>query len=85
MNIFKKKAMLTTTALLGFGGYILYQNIKTRLDNLEEEVWSMDEEELEMCPYCERVYTIEDDERNVCLEIEEHVNGNKEDCNYIQE
>lgn len=77
MNIFKKKAMLTTTALLGFGGYILYQNIKTRLDNLEEE--------LEMCPYCERVYTIEDDERNVCLEIEEHVNGNKEDCNYIQE
>ena len=60
MNCIKKKALFATTAFLGIGGYILYQNLKTRIDDLEEEIWNLEEAELETCPYCERVYTMED-------------------------
>ena len=59
MNCIKKKALLITAGFLGVGGYILYQNLKTRIDDLEEEIWGMEDAELEVCPYCERVYTIE--------------------------
>ena len=55
MNCIKKKTLFVTTAFLGIGGYILYQNLKTRIDDLEEEIWGMEDSELEVCPYCERV------------------------------
>jgi hypothetical protein len=61
MNCIKKKTLFVTTAFLGIGGYILYQNLKTRIDDLEEEIWGMEDSELEVCPYCERVYTMEDE------------------------
>ena len=35
--------------------------LNVRIDDLEEEIWSMEDSELEACPYCERVYTIEDE------------------------
>ena len=51
MNCIKKKTLFVTTAFLGIGGYILYQNLKTRIDDLEEEIWGMEDSELEVCPY----------------------------------
>lgn len=59
MNCLKKRAMFITAGFLGIGGYILYQNLKSRVDDLEEEIWGMEESELEACPYCDRVYTME--------------------------
>ena len=59
MNCFKKRAMFITAGFLGIGGYILYQNLKSRVDDLEEEIWGMEDSELEACPYCDRVYTME--------------------------
>ena len=59
MNCFKKRAMFITAGFLGIGGYILYQNLKSRVDDLEEEIWGMEDYELEACPYCDRVYTME--------------------------
>ncbi len=59
MNCFKKRAMFITAGFLGIGGYILYQNLKSRVDDLEEEIWGMEDYELEDCPYCDRVYTME--------------------------
>ena len=44
MNCFKKRAMFITAGFLGIGGYILYQNLKTRVDDLEEEIWGMEDE-----------------------------------------
>ena len=44
MNCFKKRAMFITAGFLGIGGYVLYQNLNS---------------ELEVCPYCDRVYTME--------------------------
>ena len=41
MNCFKKRAMFITAGFLGIGGYILYQNLKSRVDDLEEEIWGM--------------------------------------------
>ena len=61
MGCLKKGAILITAGFLGIGGYILYQNLKTRIDDLEEEIWGMEDSELEACPYCEKVYTIEDE------------------------
>lgn len=60
MNCIKKKAMFIAAGFLGIGGYILYQNLKTRIDDLEEEIWGMEDDELEACPYCDRVYNMED-------------------------
>ena len=34
MNCFKKRAMFITAGFLGIGGYILYQNLKSRVDDL---------------------------------------------------
>ena len=59
MNCFKKRAMFITAGFLGIGGYILYQNLKSRVDDLEEEIWGMEDYELEACPYRDRVYTME--------------------------
>ena len=59
MNCLKKKAMLVTAGFLGIGGYILYQNLKSRIDDLEEEIWSMEDSEIEDFPYCDKVYTME--------------------------
>ena len=59
MNCIKKKAMFITAGFLGIGGYILYQNLKSRIDDLEEEIWGMEDSELEDCPYCDKVYTME--------------------------
>ena len=59
MNCFKKRAMFITAGFLGIGGYVLYQNLKSRIDDLEEEIWGMEDYELEVCPYCDRVYTME--------------------------
>lgn len=59
MNCFKKRAMFITAGFLGIGGYVLYQNLKSRVDDLEEEIWGMEDSELEACPYCDRVYTME--------------------------
>ena len=59
MNCFKKRAMFITAGFLGIGGYILYQNLKSRVDDLEEDIWGMEDYELEACPYCDRVYTME--------------------------
>ena len=81
MNCIKKKALLITAGFLGVGGYILYQNLKTRIDDLEEEIWGMEDAELEVCPYCERVYTIESGINNdVIVNIEEvkYENSNNE-------
>ena len=61
MGCLKKGAMLITAGFLGFGGYILYQNLKTRVDDLEEEIWGMEDDELEDCPYCDKVYSMEDE------------------------
>lgn len=61
MGCFKKRAMLIATGFLGIGGYILYQNLKTRVDDLEEEIWGIEDYELEDCPYCDRVYTMENE------------------------
>ena len=61
MGCFKKRAMLIATGFLGIGGYILYQNLKTRIDDLEEEIWGIEDYELEDCPYCDRVYTMENE------------------------
>lgn len=57
--MFKKRAKFITDGFLGIGGYILYQNLKTRVDDLEEEIWGMEDSELEDCPYCDRVYIME--------------------------
>ncbi len=48
MNCFKKRAMFITAGFLGIGGYILYQNLKSRVDDLEEEIWGMEDYELEL-------------------------------------
>ena len=64
MGCFKKRAMLIATGFLGIGGYILYQNLKTRIDDLEEEIWGIEDYELEDCPYCDRVYTMENEAYN---------------------
>ena len=53
--------MLIATGFLGIGGYILYQNLKTRVDDLEEEIGGIEDYELEACPYCDRVYTMENE------------------------
>ena len=44
MGCLKKGAMFITAGFLGIGGYILYQNLKTRVDDLEEEIWGMEDE-----------------------------------------
>lgn len=64
MGYLKKRAMLVTAGFLGIGGYILYQNLKNRVDEIEEEIWSMEDYELEACPYCDRVYTMEKEAYN---------------------
>ena len=56
MNCFKKRAMFITAGFLGIGGYILYQNLKSRVDDLEEKKYGGMKIELEACPYCDRVY-----------------------------
>jgi len=61
MGCLKKGAMFITAGFLGIGGYILYQNLKTRVDDLEEEIWGMEDDELEACPYCDKVYSMEDE------------------------
>ena len=33
MNCIKKKAMFITAGFLGIGGYILYQNLKSRIEH----------------------------------------------------
>ena len=43
MNCLKKKAMFITAGFLGIGGYILYQNLKSRIDDLEEEIWCIED------------------------------------------
>ena len=83
MGCFKKRAMLIATGFLGIGGYILYQNLKTRVDDLEEEIWGIEDYELEACPYCDRVYTMENekyDEFSNNIEQTE-VEGNYENLN----
>ena len=83
MGCFKKRAMLIATGFLGIGGYILYQNLKTRVDDLEEEIWGIEDYELEDCPYCDRVYTMENekyDEFSNNIEQTE-VEGNYENLN----
>ena len=75
--------MLIATGFLGIGGYILYQNLKTRVDDLEEEIWGIEDYELEACPYCDRVYTMENekyDEFSNNIEQTE-VEGNYENLN----
>ncbi len=59
MNCLKKKAMFITAGFLGIGGYILYQNLKSRIDDLEEEIWGIEDFEIEDCPYCDKAYTME--------------------------
>lgn len=54
-----KKAMFVTAGFLGIGGYILYQNLKSRVDDLEEEIWGIEDSEIEDCPYCDKAYTME--------------------------
>ena len=64
MNCFKKRAMFITAGFLGIGGYVLYQNLKSRVDDLEEEIWGIEGYEVEDCPYCDRVYTMENEAYN---------------------
>ena len=64
MNCLKKRAMLVTASFLGIGGYLLYQNLKNKIDSLEEEIWDMKDYEFESYPYCDRVYSIEAEKDN---------------------
>ena len=87
MNCIKKKAMFITAGFLGIGGYILYQNLKSRIDDLEEEIWGMEDSELEDCPYCDKVYTMEYETYNdftkntdeIILENVKMLQGNKDE------
>ena len=76
-----KKAMFVTAGFLGIGGYILYQNLKTRIDALEEEIWSMEDSELEDCPYCDKVYSMEYETYNDFSKNIEQKEVKDENCN----
>ena len=58
MNCFKKELCLLPLDFRNWRIYII-PKFKSRVDDLEEEIWGMEDYELEACPYCDRVYTME--------------------------
>lgn len=80
MNCLKKRAMFITASFLGIGGYLLYQNLKSRMDELEEEIWDMKECEFESYPYCNNVYTREDKRYDDISENLEQIEVEKVKC-----
>ena len=80
MNCLKKRAMFITTSFLGIGGYLLYQNLKSRIDNLEEEISDIKECEFKSYPYCDKIYTKEDQTYHNSTENLQHDKVEKAKC-----
>lgn len=80
MNCLKKKVMFITGTFLGIGVYLLYQNLKSRMDDLEEEIWDMKDCEFESYPYCDRVDTRKDKTYDDLSENLEQIEVEKVKC-----
>lgn len=87
MNCLKKKAMFITAGFLGIGGYILYQNLKSRIDDLEDEIWGIEDLEVESTKNKDEIILenvkIQNSQNELHDEVQKHLQHAEEKSNEI--